>query len=122
MKRFLSTFLLFLLLPFLVLAQEKGLVPCGNPGQPLCTFADFATLLNNVITFLMRDVLIPLATLSIAFCGFRYLIAFGNEAEAKKVHSMIKYTVGGILLSLAAYLLVKSALSVLVEVSFNPFN
>lgn len=112
----------FACVPFFVsAAEQKGLVPCGNSGEPLCTFADFAVLGNRIVDFLLVTVLIPLATISIAIAGFRYILAFGNESTAKAVHERIKNTVIGIVIALAAYLIVKTVLSFFVTDEFNPF-
>src|ERR1700752_777340 len=87
-----------LLLPSLASAAG-GIVPCGNPGQAVCTFGDFFQLADNFLKFALFDLVIPLATLSLAIAGFRYIAAFGNENEAKKVHDIVFYTIMGVILT-----------------------
>ncbi len=112
------------MLPMIVFAADgapEPLVPCGNAGQPLCTFNDFLVLADRIIKFSLFWLIIPLATISFAIAGFRYLIAFGNESEATKVHGMVTSTVKGVFLAFLAWFIVSTIFSFFVHDSFNPF-
>ncbi len=107
---------------FPALALAVGpLVTCGTGSTP-CHFSDFEVLLKTGINFALFDLVIPLATLSLAIAGLRYLVAFGNEGEAKKIHTIVFYTIMGVVLACGAWLIVSSVLGVLVTGSFNPFQ
>ena len=56
-----------ILISFLIIlplfTQAAGLVPCGGPGEPVCTFCHLFVLFNNVIKFVMFDLVPPAAVL-----------------------------------------------------------
>ena len=79
-KIFLIIFLGILIsVPFL--SQAAGLVPCGGDGEPRCEFCHFFVLFKNVVDFLLKYVIPPLAILMIAIGGFMYVFAFANPSE-----------------------------------------
>ena len=118
-----------LLIPGLVLAAgatdqtaPKQLVNCGNDGQPMCTFDNLIGLGKVIIDFSLFALIIPLSVLSFAVAGFKYLLAFGNEAEATKVHGQVTATVKGVFVAFFAWLAVSSLFNFFVSDTFNPFK
>lgn len=111
-----------LFIPVISLAAEQPpLVNCGNAGQAMCTFDDLLGLGKVFIDFSLFYLIIPLSVLSFGVAGFRYLMAFGNESEATKVHGMVTSTVKGIFLAFFAWLIVSSIFNFFVNETFNPF-
>jgi len=112
-------FLSFLLLcvfgiATVVHAQTGGgqpLVVCGETDPTTCDFQKLYILINNIWTFLLREILFPLAILSIMFAGFKYVMARGNPGEIQKAHDVFYYVVVGIVIAFAAWLIVKAILS-----------
>jgi len=119
MKRF-SPLLLPLLLaiffvPMFAGAQKvsSGLIPCGNvssggsiaAGQE-CEFNDFIILAQNVINFLIFKIASPLAAIMFAYAGFLYLTNGGNESKVKQAHDIFWYVFIGLVVALAAWLVV----------------
>lgn len=93
-------------------ASNKFIV-CGENNPNDCTFGKIYTLIKNIIDFLLIDVMVPAAIISIMFAGFKYVMARGNPGEIKKAHDIFYYIVVGIVLALAAWLIVNTILIVL---------
>lgn len=114
------SFLTFTLLLFIVPAISfaefppasdwKGLVPCVD-GQA-CDFSQFMVLIDNVIKFVLYGMAIPIAAISFAYTGFKMITAPGGEAKTK-AKEVFANTVFGLVLAFAAFLIVKTILSVL---------
>jgi len=69
-----------ILLP--LVSSANGLVPCG-PGtdKPVCEFCDLFVMFDNIIHFLLKNIVPPLAALMIAIGGFMYILAYAGPAE-----------------------------------------
>ena len=96
--------------------EAQGLVPCGNDktnntvNNP-CTFNDLVTLAQTVINFLIFKIAAPLAAVMFIWAGFLYLTAAGNEGQVKKAHELFWAVFIGIVIALAAWLLVNAVLT-----------
>jgi hypothetical protein len=92
-----------------------ALVPCGGSGEGAkpCEFKDLVTLFDNVINFLLVDVLAPLGALALAFVGISFLTAQGNPSAANKAKETLWDVLYGILIALAAYAIIETIFSVL---------
>lgn len=114
-----SILLSLFFVPFLASAQKvsSGLVPCGNvssggaiaAGQE-CDFNDIIILAQNVINFLIFKIASPLAAIMFAYAGFVYLTNGGNESQVKKAHDIFWYVFLGLVVALAAWLVVNFVL------------
>ncbi len=103
------------------LAVSK-LVPCGNGDQNPCTFADLFILINNTMHFLIFNVGILIATIVIIAAGILYVFypyKPGNIALAK---NMLWAAIGGLVIMMAAYVIVKFVVLGLVGPSTNPVS
>jgi len=100
-------------LPVLAAASDSSLVPTncatGNP----CTYADFLNLINNVIHFVLFDLAVPLAVLSIAYAGFLYITAAGDTGKIGKAHDIFRKVIIGMILAFGAWLIVHAILAAL---------
>jgi len=90
--------------PFFVGAA--GLVPCTDN----CNLGDLLELIKRVIDFLLKSVAMPLAAIAFAWAGFLYLTAGGNPAKVSQAHDIFKGVVIGLLIALAAWLIVSAIL------------
>lgn len=106
------------LLPFFSHAQPavSTLIPCGEIGKDgklnECKFDDLMKLFANVIDYIIKYLVIPGATISFAFVGWKLLTSGTNpgaRSEAKK--SAIKVAIG-LAVILAAWLIVRTVLKV----------
>jgi hypothetical protein len=87
-----------------------GLIPCDGDN---CTINSVIQLLNNLMTFFFRTLLLPLFVVMVMYLGYQYLTAQGKPGMHAKLGSMAKNMVLGLLLMLCAWLIVKTILSVL---------
>lgn len=122
MKVFTIIILPFLLsaffIPSFVSAKtSSALIPCGNvevagsvPVAERCEFNDLIQLAQNVIEFLIFRIAAPLAAVMFAYAGFLYLTNQGNESQVKKAHDIFWSVFLGLVIALAAWLVVNFVL------------
>lgn len=134
-KKFLihsSAFLFFLMLVFLPifsLAQqpaptpEEGIVPCNNTpvtnsdgsvtyADP-CDFNAFMELINKVISFILFKMAIPIAAIMFAYAGFQLVTSGGSTEKRGIAKTVFTNAFLGLAIAVAAWLIVKTLLSVL---------
>jgi len=118
MKRII--FLVLLLLPSLVFA--KGLVPCGGPGEQMCDFCDFATLVNNVVRFLTLYLIAPAGTVAMIIAGIMLMMAAGDPGRLEKGKSIFRQALWGMVIAFAAWLVVDLVLGNLLQPGYVFWN
>ncbi len=112
---------LMLIMPVFSLAYTLGdplVPPCTSvsaTGQPpSCGWNDLMTLVNNVITFILYYMVIPIAAIMSAYAGFLMVTAGGEAAGARtKAKSIFTNALVGLVIATAAWLIVKLILSIL---------
>lgn len=110
-KKILISFAIFFILamPIFSLAANTPLVTCDN-----CTYNDLMTLIYRVIKFILYDMVIPIAAIMFAYAGFLLVTAGGEAAHARtKAKSIFWNAVFGLIIAVAAFLIVKTILSIL---------
>lgn len=87
---------------------EGGLMPaCPATG---CSFTEFMLLIDKVIRFLLFTISIPLAALCFTYAGFLYLFT-GFVDQKKKALSIFKNVGIGLVIALAAWIIIKFVMS-----------
>ena len=111
-------FLLMLIaLPHIAHAQEElilfnvrlGCSPSGTPGgspYPLCGPTHFLVLIEVIIDFLSKSVVLPVAVLMIIWGGFNIITAGGNTSKFEKGRTIITVALVGVIISFTAALIV----------------
>lgn len=110
------------LLTVLVLSQVllpyptyAGLVPCGlsvdDPNQPgdqarPCTFCDFFVLFENIVDFVLFQIVPPLAVLIVVIGGVMFLLAAENPARVQQAKNILTTVAIGLLIIYGAWLIV----------------
>lgn len=94
----------------IVRAQASGLIPCDGDD---CDINSVMQLLNNLMNFFFRDLLLPIFVVMVLYLGYSYLTAQGKPGMHAKIGSMAKHMVGGLVLMLCAWVIVKTILSIL---------
>lgn len=112
--------LFFSLMPISVSAQ--GLVPCGNPGQPNCELCDFFIMLDNIIDFLLLDLIPVLAAIMIAIGGFMYIISRASPEKLTTVKSLFTAVAIGLLIIYGAWLIIDLFLVTIGAASWGGFG
>lgn len=106
---------IILLTPAFAQAQ---LVTCGGTD---CTFCDFASTVNNVIQFIIT-VMILIAVLMLVVAGFKLVTSRGNTSAAEAAKKMIFNVVIGIVIVLAAWVLVDTIIKALAGSDLGVWN
>lgn len=96
---------------------EKSDLPAGNllSCYNYCTFSDVLRTINNIITFLITKLFIPILVLMFMFAGYQYIMAQGNPSKVANLKKMVINIIIGLLLVLCSWLIVKVILRILVK-------
>ena len=106
-------------LPLISFAYKIGdpLVPCNNTpdangviANP-CNYTTFILLINNVISFILFDLAIPIAAVMFFYAGFLLIKAQGGEAKTKAKEIFMNAVIGLVFVA-AAWLIVQTLLSI----------
>lgn len=103
--------LILLCIPALVFAQETVLVPCGY-GDNLCDTSDVADFVNGLIDYLIR-ILGVIAVIVFVVVGIQLVTSAGNESAWKAAKERFTNVVIGIVIILAAWLIVDTIMRAL---------
>lgn len=110
MKLFLTKkYILMGTLLFLPILVSAALVPCGGPGDP-CEFSDIIVLINNIISFLLFNLAIPVSAIMFAAGGFMLVTAGGNEGKIAKAKEIFSSVLIGLLIAFMAWIIVQTLL------------
>lgn len=106
----------FIFIPSLALAFSllDPLVQCGDNTTESCGFKQFIELIDRIIDWLLL-ITVPISTLLFAYAGGLYLTSGGNEAQISKATGIFKNVFWGIVIALAAFLIVKLIVNTLLE-------
>ena len=118
MKKNFLIFFLKNLLFFPLMALGAGLVPCGGPNEHPCTICDFFKLIQNVINFILFEIVPPLTILIVAIGGFMFVFSYVNPIEggpsmiarAKKLFTALAL---GLLLIYGSWVLINTFFAVI---------
>lgn len=95
----------FLVLPlFPALALDKLAYDCQSDP---CSLNDFAMQIKQIITFSL-EIVAYLSGFSIMVAGFYMIFEGANPGSVGKAKTILQYAIGGLVLSLAAYLIIES--------------
>ena len=113
MKKTFSSILAFTIfaLPLVVSAQLG--IPCGSDTPPAdhpCGFNDLLVLVNNIISFLIYYIAVPLAALGFMFTGANLVINLNKESAWSDAKGRFWDIGMGFGIILGAYVLIKMVL------------
>jgi hypothetical protein len=97
-----------------------AIVPCGTQKNPdgsianPCTVCHLFVGINNLISFLLKNIAFPLGVVAILWGGFMIMTSGGSEEKVKKGKTALEYAIYGIILAFAGWLIVGTILSSLV--------
>jgi hypothetical protein len=133
---FLIVFMLLIMPALSFGANGDSLVHCGVTSQEVlsahpeyakpCDFNGIMDLVNTVIKFVLFDMVIPIAAIMFFYAGFLMVTAGGEAAGARtKAKSIFTNVVIGLILAMAAWLIIRMVLSILGYkgdwIGFSPF-
>ncbi len=91
--------------------SNSKIISCYNN----CGFEDILRTVNNLIVFLITVVFVPVVIVMFMYAGFKYIAAQGDAKKLVSLKSMIKHIVGGMILILCAWLIVRTILVTVVK-------
>lgn len=108
--------LIVMLLPVMGLAQTtpptKGLVPCTE-GK-LCDFKMLMLMIDNIVKFIVLKLAMPIAAIMFFYAGLLLVTSGGESGEARgKAKSIFLNTALGLIIVLAAWLIISTILAIL---------
>ncbi len=113
--------------PTVVFAQSSffpAIVPpaCQGPEAAkscdICQLGQLGQNLINTMIYLM----VPMAAVLFAFAGWIYSTAGGNEGKVQRAHDIFYYVFLGLVVTLAAWLIVHTIITTLTGSSFSNWN
>jgi hypothetical protein len=104
-----------IVLPVVVSAQAPFKV-CEGPD---CDFNHLVLLVQRVINFLIFTLAFPISALMFAYAGILMLTAGGKEGQIKKAKSVFMGVAIGLVLMLAAWLIVYTITNILIDDEFE---
>jgi hypothetical protein len=91
---------------------SSGLINCDETTIK-CDFEKLLQLVNRVINFFIFVIALPIITLVFIYAGFLLITSGGNPSKKDDAKSIIGKAVTGLIVMLAAWLLIKTVLVVL---------
>lgn len=109
--------LLIVAVPALAQALPE-LIPCTDD----CTFQHLLQLVKNIINFIVA-IAVPLASVVIMYAGIKLVLSRTNETERSEAKKVLWTAVWGLVIVLAAWLIVNTILVALLREDFdNPLT
>lgn len=105
-------FFITLTLPLISCAQGKPLVPCDGPD---CDFNSVVELIQRGIDFILTYAILPIAAVMFAYAGYILLFQGDNPGERTKAMNIFKNVAIGVVVVMAAWLIVHTILSSLIK-------
>lgn len=84
---------------------RAAIVPCGGEGDP-CKLCDLFVLLDNIIDFVLVDVVPPVAVIAFIIGGVYFFMSRGNPQSVTRANSILTTAVIGLLIVYGAYLVI----------------
>jgi len=101
---------------------KPGLVPCGNPGQPDCTICDIFVLAQNIINFVLIDIVPAAAALMAAVAGILYLFGGAMPKWRALGKKLIKQVVYGLIIIYISFIILNTILALVAPESKKYFS
>ena len=89
-------------------AGSTGLVPCTDN----CEFNDLIILVNTVISFVFKNMVLPIAAILFAYAGFEFIISKGEPEKRGKAKKIFINVAFGLVIAAAAFLIVQTILGI----------
>ena len=111
MRKKILIILLFLLLsPLVVAADDDGLLPCGPGTGEACNICHLFELIDNILEFVMFKFVPVLAGLMLVIGGIWFYFSGASEENKRRAKAILTSVVIGIVLVLAAWIIVNTIL------------
>jgi type IV secretory pathway VirB2 component (pilin) len=108
---FFTSMLFFLFLSFNPVSA--ALVTCGNTTADPCTFDDLFTMVNDVISFIMVDIVPPIAVVTIVIAAINLMTSSGDPGKMEQAKKTLIWIVAGLVVIYGAWAIVKGFITAL---------
>ena len=115
MKKFFVIFAAFAL-PSQTMAA--GLVTCSGPD---CTFCSLMQMVNSIIQWIFL-IIIPVATLVVAFAGFKLIMSKGNGSALSEAKKLLTNAIIGLIIMFIAWTVIDTILKLSTGGGFGVWN
>lgn len=110
-RLFFASILFFLFLNFTPVSA--ALVSCGNDGQAACTFGDLMAMINTVISFVIFDIVPPIAVITIVIAAINLMTSSGDPAKLEQAKKTLIWIVLGLIVVYGAWAIVTGFITAL---------
>jgi len=112
MKMMKKIFLFGLLFLLLAASQaQAALVPCGGESQPACTLCHLFVMLNNIIKFVMFNIIPAIAVIMLLVSGVMFFFGGAKPGVLIGAKGIITSVVIGLLIIFCAWVIVNTILT-----------
>ncbi|MCC6520598.1 hypothetical protein IT403_01245 [Candidatus Nomurabacteria bacterium] len=97
-------------MPFFARAETATgtkLIPCGGPGEDMCTFEHVLQLIENVINFSLNYLFFPLFVIAVVYAGYLLMTSGDNTDKRKQAKDIFVNILIGLFFVLASWLIIK---------------
>jgi hypothetical protein len=98
---FLLIFICLVSIPIITFGQS--LVPCDGPD---CTFCDIFVMFNNLVNFVLFQIVPPIAVLALVSGGLIFYFSTGDPKKIETAKALIKSTIFGVFIVYFAWSIV----------------
>lgn len=96
--------------------NNSNIIPCTGVDCNICSVFE---LISNIINFATFTIAAPLGGLIMAYGGIKMIISGGNESAREEGINAIKAAIYGLVITLAAWLMVNTVLGALADNSWK---
>jgi len=110
-RLFLASILFFLFLSFT--PAFAALVNCGNDGGTPCTFNDLINMIDGVISFIMTNIVPPIAVVTIVIAAINLMTSSGDPGKMEQAKKTLIWIIAGLVVVYGAWAIVKGFITAL---------
>lgn len=112
-RLFFASILFFLFLSFVPAFAAEPLVKCGNDGQNPCTFSDLMAMINDVISYVMFQIVPPIAVITIVIAAINLMTSSGDPSKLEQAKKTLIWIVLGLVVVYGAWAIVTGFITAL---------
>ena len=112
---------LLIILLFPLTTKARGLVPCGGPGEKVCSACDLLVLFENVLHFAL-GIAFSIVVIFAVIGGFRWIFSGGKEANIEAGHKTLANALIGLAIILCSWLIINTVFYVMAEVGSSELS
>jgi len=112
---------LLIILLFPLTTKARGLVPCGGPGEKVCSACDLLVLFENVLHFAL-GIAFSIVVIFAVIGGFRWIFSGGKEANIEAGHKTLANALIGLAIILCSWLIINTVFYAMAEIGSSELS